>query len=439
MRNTQNRKGITTKYALDFKCIGPDCPDNCCHDWNITIARKTYGNLKKVLPGNQIKVNFTKIKKSDANNYASINMRDDGMCTFLDPSDSLCIIHKKYGESCLGDTCKSYPRQLAMIGDNIELGLSLSCPEAARLCLLYESSTDLTAFNPEELLKKGTVFSHAQSSTPANHYQTYINDFREIILQLLTNRNYPFESRLFIVLYLSKQLSEHVYDGVKNANDEVIAEELDNLLAPGYMDSLHNQLIDLPQSIDFSMSLIQSIILGRVRPKGMLTNLISNILGDCGIKAVFLSDAVQYKAESGNLSVALEAMLTKYQQRRDTLKKTFGAEIDQYLENYSKNFWFKDLFVKSPSLLSHMQNLIIRIAVVKFLFFSNPDLNGLIDSPEDYSPAVARKVLDDVAVKTFYQFSRGIEHDQLFLTTIQEELNKQEMDSFAHFVLLLKF
>ncbi|OOZ37733.1 hypothetical protein [Solemya velesiana gill symbiont] len=52
MANTDRRKNILTmRYATQFKCIGGDCPDDCCHDWDIQIDKKTYQNLKKLYQG----------------------------------------------------------------------------------------------------------------------------------------------------------------------------------------------------------------------------------------------------------------------------------------------------------------------------------------------------------------------------------------------------
>lgn len=437
--NTPNaKKGITLRYVKNFQCTGPDCPDTCCHDWDVGIERGTYEKLQQVLPLSQLKANIKKGAKDKSGDYAVIALKEDGACPFLDPSDALCTIQKRYGESYLSLICRQYPRQVSMIGDSIELGLNISCPEAARLCLLDESATDLVEFDPEMLLKKGIGFYHTQPGRPANHYLTYVNDFREIMLQLLANRNLPFDSRLFIALYFARQVSVHVQEGVNTVDEGKVVQELELMLTPGYMDDLHSEFDSLPHSSDFSMSLLQTIILARITHKGILSQLIPAILAENGIKVEFAGDNMELNAETG-LNRAFENMLLRYQQRRTLLVQKFATTIDQYFENYSRNFWFKDLFIKSPSLASHMQNLVLRIAVVKFLFFCNPALNPLFDAAETLTPEAAKKILDDAAVNTFYQFSRGIEHDKEFLSKLHTELGKQQMDSFAHLVLLLKF
>ena len=50
-------------------------------------------------------------------------------------SDGLCRIQAELGESALCETCRMFPRLTHDYGDFAELGLELSCPEAAKLIL----------------------------------------------------------------------------------------------------------------------------------------------------------------------------------------------------------------------------------------------------------------------------------------------------------------
>ena len=50
-------------------------------------------------------------------------------------SDGLCRIQAELGESALCETCRTFPRLTHDYGDFAELGLELSCPEAAKLIL----------------------------------------------------------------------------------------------------------------------------------------------------------------------------------------------------------------------------------------------------------------------------------------------------------------
>lgn len=58
----------------------------------------------------------------------------DGRCPMW-RQDGLCRIQAELGEGALCKTCREFPRLTHDYGDFMELGLELSCPEAARLIL----------------------------------------------------------------------------------------------------------------------------------------------------------------------------------------------------------------------------------------------------------------------------------------------------------------
>ena len=62
--------------------------------------------------------------------------------------DGLCRIQAELGEAALSHTCCDFPRLRHDYGDFVELGLELSCPEAARLILSGQGQTLVTAQEP---------------------------------------------------------------------------------------------------------------------------------------------------------------------------------------------------------------------------------------------------------------------------------------------------
>ena len=59
---------------------------------------------------------------------------ENGRCPMW-RQDGLCRIQAELGHDALCDTCRNFPRIRHDYGDFVELGLELSCPEAARLIL----------------------------------------------------------------------------------------------------------------------------------------------------------------------------------------------------------------------------------------------------------------------------------------------------------------
>ena len=75
-----------------------------------------------------------------------------------------------------------------------------------------------------------------------------------------------------------------------------------------------------------------------------------------------------------------------------------GARLDQIFENYCKQFWVREWYVDSVDLYTQLQQLLVRVAVLRFLLVSHPS--------ED---------LEKAAVEVVYSMTRGVEHHSEFL------------------------
>ena len=71
----------------------------------------------------------------------------DGRCPMW-RDDGLCRIQAQLGEDALCHTCKQFPRLRHDYGDFVELGLELSCPEAAKLILSGENAQTVIRQEP---------------------------------------------------------------------------------------------------------------------------------------------------------------------------------------------------------------------------------------------------------------------------------------------------
>jgi len=125
------------RYARNFRCISSACEDTCCQGWGVPIDRATYkkyaaAETLKPHIGTLIVLNFK--QPTDAH-FATIPLTANATCSFLD-ADKLCGIQKQLGAEMLSVTCATYPRAISTIAGEVEEGLNLSCPEAARVTLL---------------------------------------------------------------------------------------------------------------------------------------------------------------------------------------------------------------------------------------------------------------------------------------------------------------
>lgn len=117
-------------YYPAFSCLAGVCPDSCCQDWQVQVDAR-HAALYSQLPGPLGEQLRSVLRQEDEDIYMTIQ---DGRCPMW-RRDGLCSIQAQLGEQALCDTCREFPRLTHDYGDFVELGLELSCPEAARLIL----------------------------------------------------------------------------------------------------------------------------------------------------------------------------------------------------------------------------------------------------------------------------------------------------------------
>ena len=118
----------------DFRCIAAQCPDSCCKEWDVAVDGEKAA-LYRSLPG-ELGDRLRFFLKEDAGvTYLTL---EDGRCPMW-RADGLCRIQAELGEQALCKTCREFPRLTHDYGGFVELGLELSCPEAARILLSRES------------------------------------------------------------------------------------------------------------------------------------------------------------------------------------------------------------------------------------------------------------------------------------------------------------
>jgi lysine-N-methylase len=141
-------KIIKPSYYNQFRCIAGSCPDSCCQEWDVQVddeAAKRYLALPGAL-GEKLR---QKLKHEDGGYYLEITDRRCPMWR----QDGLCKIQTELGEEGLCHVCREFPRLRHDYGDFVELGLELSCPEAARLIFAEPVSAPVV----EELSDEATA------------------------------------------------------------------------------------------------------------------------------------------------------------------------------------------------------------------------------------------------------------------------------------------
>ena len=116
-----------------FTCIAGSCPDSCCKDWSVTVDPESAAFYRS-LPGMLGQRLRQVLQEEDGDTILTI---ENGRCPMW-RQDGLCRIQAELNHDALCKTCREFPRLTHDYGDRMELGLELSCPEAARLLLTGE-------------------------------------------------------------------------------------------------------------------------------------------------------------------------------------------------------------------------------------------------------------------------------------------------------------
>lgn len=118
-------------YYDTFRCLAGACPDSCCKEWAVVVDPEAEAKYR-ALPGDLGEALRSAMRPEDGDTILALT--EDRRCPMW-RQDGLCRIQVQLGEEGLCCTCSQFPRLRHDYGDFLELGLELSCPEAARLIL----------------------------------------------------------------------------------------------------------------------------------------------------------------------------------------------------------------------------------------------------------------------------------------------------------------
>ena len=178
---------LQPNYYDMFKCIADKCKDNCCIGWEIDIDEFTFN--KYMNTGGDLG-NRLKNEIATENGVHYFKLKENERCPFLN-SNNLCDIICGLGENSLCQICSDHPRYINSYGEITERGLGLACEEACRIILTQNTPAFL--IDSESKIKYTADF-------PNDPYLEYMYNIRDIIIDILQNRNYKISERIACVI-----------------------------------------------------------------------------------------------------------------------------------------------------------------------------------------------------------------------------------------------
>lgn len=183
------------EYFKRFACIASECTDSCCAGWEVDLDEEAYKWYMETPGPFGDRLRDSIIVDEEGIRFRLIN-KD---CPYLN-KEKLCDIYIAIGEDKLCKTCTEFPRFQEEYGSLRERGISLSCPEAARL-ILYPS--DKITF---ELTENDEMVSHYNDIDPQVYF--HLISARKEIFAVLQNRDYDIETRIKAALLYTKDVQK---------------------------------------------------------------------------------------------------------------------------------------------------------------------------------------------------------------------------------------
>lgn len=416
---------FATRYITRFSCIGAQCEDNCCHSWGVAIDKQHYELLRDKMTTPDEQAEFRRsLRIVDENddkglNYSLMVLQDGGNCSMLD-TDKLCKIHKRYGEEVLSNTCAIYPKIAGRIGDRFELLGTPSCPEMARLILLGEDAMDFVP-GDRAAFPRGLILREVDKDAPDNYRRSFY-PVRGLMLGLLRVTQFPIAARLFFLAFFADRTRASLRERPESFDGDQLFKLMHSLREFAILESLAEQWEQIVVPVPFGLSVVRELLtLPSKKIPAPLTKLIAEV-------------RPTYEARGVTLDSELEDFFTAFEEQRPTLSARVAARLEQYVTRYAQQYVAREWFIMQPSLMQYVMGLLARVAVLRFLLLSHPELHALAAREDD----AAITQLDAFAVRVVYALSRMLEHDEPLARQLIAELEEQDMTRLEHAVCLSK-
>jgi len=196
---------MSIKYSLSllekFTCLGADCPDDCCHDWNLHIDSQTLSKWKKI-KNESLRHDLLQsisIINEDGQAVEVVKQQDDSRCVHLSVQ-GWCTIQQRCGHEFLPETCRQYPRE-TLSNNAAQLHTAhLSCPGIIQLLSKQDSTEEL--FKVENLGVKET----SQLESNSKEYAEFLE--QTVVCLLIENKD-SLSVRLYYIAIILERIAVH--------------------------------------------------------------------------------------------------------------------------------------------------------------------------------------------------------------------------------------
>jgi hypothetical protein len=248
----------------------------------------------------------------------------------------------------------------------------------------------------------------------------------------MTDEAYPFNTRLFALSSLANNLSAFYHEDCSNLNERTLQKELDKVLLEDGLDNVQDYMNQYTADVPLAMIVVQAILRLRLQqfPGEKLSQLIASVFA-------------RYEANLDEMpelyggNIPPDALWQAYQQHANLLEERYPVLLEQVFSRYVQNCLFREWFISMPSPFVYVHMLTIRIAMLKFLVMSHPEIIDLLQQSPEAEDEEER--LQQYLIDVFYKYSRAIDHNMSFLQVVYNAIDEQDMMYFDYALPFIKF
>ena len=383
--DTPLQPALLPRYVTRFSCLQDRCPDTCCNGWKVNVDRAAYDRYQS-LPPSPLRDQLVQAVQPDPastgeQDFAWIRPeRGTLRCPML--VGGLCGVHRRLGAEGLANSCFSYPRFTRAVGDELSQGMSLSCPEAARLALL---SPDAFEFLESEVPVRPGMVAHV--ALPPGMTQDDASAVRVFCLQLVRTQEVEPWARLALLGLFCEQLDGLLQRGGAGQTQALLEAFQAQLRAPGLMAALEATEPHRAEQAEVFAPLLHTGF--GVPPSAVQERALMAVGAGLGLDE-----------RTGRVDAAI--LRERYERGVSRLPGALAAAAPHLLEHYLLNELFREAFpFDRASPFAHYLDLVLRFGVLRLMLAAR--CSG------DTLPTA------EALVETVHVFCRRYQHDPQFV------------------------
>lgn len=402
----------TPSYFSEFSCLGGECEDTCCRNWEVKLDREHFDLLESVMSEDDVEksmfeqyIHLNENSITSDHDYAFIRMGVNGYCAMLD-NKGLCSIHAKYGVTVLGNVCTMFPRVISRCIDTIELSGALSCPEVVRNCIDDPAPLKLKRFKTSDLPRSKDYPIQRELLDPDDDaYSEKFSLVRENLMQIMADENQDLETRLYVIANLAHKISDFYHRGCDKPDEGQLETALQKLSNDEVVSKLAILIEEYDTSSPLSMIVVHSILSIKLQQANQEN-----------ISQLYEKIVKKYTEQKDNTAEVLAGELIKIGSSLDLNSKQY---IDKAITRYILNCFYREWFVTMPDPFTYIQMLLVRTSILRTLIYLHIGEEKL-----------EQHQLKQKVVYVMYNFARNIDQNLEFLKVVYNALSEQTMMNF---------